>query len=58
MSDGQLALLCFWPVIAIGWPFFLWLSHERMQRFSLRTMLIASTLLGVMLGLIVYTTRQ
>ncbi len=56
MSELQLTvtLLCFWPVVAIGLPFFVWLRHERMLRFSLRTLLIATTLVAVVLGLIVW----
>ena len=60
MSEWQLALvlLCFWPLIAIGFPFYLFLRDERLLRFKLRTLLIATTLTALLLGLVVYMSRQ
>jgi hypothetical protein len=60
MSELQLtvSLLCFWPVVAIALPFFLWLGNERMLRFGVRTLLIATTLVAVGLGLIVAVLRR
>jgi hypothetical protein len=51
--QSAVVLLCFWPVVAIGFPFFVWLRHERMLRYSLRSLLIATTLVALVLGLIV-----
>jgi hypothetical protein len=59
MTEFQLiaVVLCFWPVVAIGMPFSIFLREERLLRFSLRTLLTAMTLVAVVLGLAVWVAK-
>lgn len=44
-------VLCFWPVVAIGVPFALYLRDERLLRFGLRHLLAGTTIMALILGL-------
>ena len=53
MGDAVLILF------AVAWGWLVWLiAHEKTPRFSLRTLLIAMTLVAVGLGLVVYAIRN
>jgi len=60
MDEAQFALcvLCFWPLLAIGVPFLLFLYDQGMLRFRVRTLLITTTVASVLLGLVVYVARK
>lgn len=51
------AALCFWPVVAIGLPFVLYLRDARFLRFRLRHLLATTTLLALSMGLAAYALR-
>jgi hypothetical protein len=55
--DAQLFVLVLWPAIVISGMYFSWVVPARGFRFTLRTLLFATTLVAVVLGLVVWLTR-
>jgi hypothetical protein len=49
--------ICFFLALAL-WPFAAWAILRIGRRFSVRSLLIATTLVAMGLGLIVYATRD
>jgi hypothetical protein len=55
---APLVVLVLWPALVIGGMYVFWVVPVLGFRFSLRTLLIATTLVAVMLGLIVWLMRS